>query len=147
MTVLVKNKPSLTIPQAIAKKAGFKSGDMIEFKVTRGTVTVRTTTFPTADDEYTPEQRRALDAILAKAEKGPYYGPFKNGAEIAAFMKKRQRSQKSAKLKTLLDEHSPLAAGHRAVGSRSSAGPKSLHQANRLSGPKPAPSRPAREEV
>ena len=99
MTVLVKNKPSLTIPQAIAKKAGFKSGDMIEFKVTRGTVTVRTTTFPTADDEYTPEQRRALDASLAEAEKGPYYGPFKNGAEIAAFMKKRQRSQKSAKLR------------------------------------------------
>jgi hypothetical protein len=67
--------------------------------LTRGTVTVRTTTFPTADDEYTPEQRRALDASLAKAEKGPYYGPFKNGAEIAAFMKKRQRSQKSAKLR------------------------------------------------
>jgi hypothetical protein len=54
MTVLVKNKPSLTIPQAIAKKAGFKPGDLIEFKVTRGTVTVRTTTLPTADDEYAP---------------------------------------------------------------------------------------------
>jgi hypothetical protein len=44
--------------------------------------------FPTADDEYTPEKRRAIDASLAESEKGPYYGPFKSGAEIAAFMKK-----------------------------------------------------------
>ena len=99
MTVLVKNRPSLTIPQAIAKKAGFKPGDLIEFKVTRGTVTVRTTAFPTADDEYTPEQRRAIDASLADADKGPYFGPFKNGAEINAFMKKRQLGAKPAKSK------------------------------------------------
>ena len=44
--------------------------------------------FHTADDEYTPEQRRATDASLAESEKGPYYGPFKSGAEIAAFMTK-----------------------------------------------------------
>jgi hypothetical protein len=100
MTVLVKNKPGLTIPHVIAKKAGFKPGDLIEFKVTRGTVTVRTTKFPAADDEYTPEQRRALDATLAEADKGPYYGPFKNGAEVGAFMRKRQRSAKPTKSKT-----------------------------------------------
>jgi bifunctional DNA-binding transcriptional regulator/antitoxin component of YhaV-PrlF toxin-antitoxin module len=99
MTVLVKNKPSLTIPQAIAKKAGFKPGDLIEFKVNRGTVTVRTTTFPTADDEYTPAQRRVLDASLAEADKGPYFGPFKSGTEVAAFMKKRQQTAKPTKLK------------------------------------------------
>jgi len=46
--------------------------------------------FPTADDEYTPEQRRIIDARLAKAEKGPFFGPFKNGAEVAAFLKKRR---------------------------------------------------------
>ena len=55
--------------------------------------------FPTADAEYTPRQRRAIDASLAEAEKGPYYGPFQSGAEIAAFMKKRQRREKSAKSK------------------------------------------------
>lgn len=46
----------------------------------RLSMTVRSTAFPTADDEYTPEQRRALDASLAEADKGPYFGPFKNGA-------------------------------------------------------------------
>ena len=54
--------------------------------------------FPTAD-ECTPEQRRFIDARLAKAEKGPFYGPFKNGAEVSAFLKKWQTSVTPAKLK------------------------------------------------
>ena len=49
--------------------------------------------FPTADDEYTPEQRRIIDTRLTKAEKGPFYGPFRNGAEVAAFIKKTALSR------------------------------------------------------
>jgi len=48
--------------------------------------------FPNADDEYTPEQRRIINARLDEAEKGPFHGPFKNAAEVAAFLKKRVRS-------------------------------------------------------
>jgi hypothetical protein len=44
--------------------------------------------FPTADDEYTPEQRRMIDAAIEEGQKGPYYGPFKNGEEVAAFHEK-----------------------------------------------------------
>ena len=55
--------------------------------------------FPTADDEYTSEQRQAIDASLAESEKGPYYGPFKGGAEIAAFMKKTVPGAKPSKSK------------------------------------------------
>jgi hypothetical protein len=47
--------------------------------------------FPAADDEYTAEQRRSISARLDKAEKGPFYGPFKNGAEVAAFLKEKVR--------------------------------------------------------
>jgi hypothetical protein len=43
------------------------------------------------------EQRRAIDASLAESEKGPYYGPFQSGAEIAAFMKKRLRRARPSK--------------------------------------------------
>jgi hypothetical protein len=50
---------------------------------------------PTADDEYTVEQRRIIDARLREAEKGPFYGPFKSGAEIAAFLKARARGATS----------------------------------------------------
>lgn len=51
--------------------------------------------FPNADDEYTAEQRRMIDARLREAEKGPFYGPFKSGAEIAAFLKARARGATS----------------------------------------------------
>jgi hypothetical protein len=51
--------------------------------------------FPPADGEYTPEQRRRLDASLAESEKGPHYGPFKNGAEVAAFLKRGRRNAKA----------------------------------------------------
>jgi hypothetical protein len=55
--------------------------------------------FPTADNEYTPKQRRVLDASLTQAEKGPFYGPFKNGDEVAAFLKKWKRRAKPSKSK------------------------------------------------
>ena len=54
--------------------------------------------FPVAD-EYTPEQRRLINAELDEAEKGPWYGPFKNGREVAAFLNKwkRQNQPKMAR--------------------------------------------------
>jgi hypothetical protein len=55
--------------------------------------------FPTADDEYTPEQRRVIDAEIDEAQKGPYHGPFKNGAELEAYLKKYIASRKQVKLK------------------------------------------------
>ena len=50
------------------------------------------------DDEYTPEQRRIIDAQLDEAAKGPFYGPFDNVAAMIAHMKgelqKRAPAQK-----------------------------------------------------
>lgn len=41
-----------------------------------------------------------INARLDEAGKGPYYGPFKNGAEVAAFLKKKTRhGAKAAKSK------------------------------------------------
>ena len=49
--------------------------------------------FPTADDEYTPAQRRAIDARLAKSEAdfkaGRTHGPFNTADEAIAFLRKR----------------------------------------------------------
>jgi bifunctional DNA-binding transcriptional regulator/antitoxin component of YhaV-PrlF toxin-antitoxin module len=61
MTVLVKNKPGLTVPQAIQKKAGIRPGDLIEFTAAKGTITIRTAKPP---DEsryplYTPTKSEA----------------------------------------------------------------------------------------
>jgi hypothetical protein len=61
--------------------------------------------FPTADDEYTPEQRQTIDARLREAEKGPFYGPFKDGAEVAAFLKaSARRGQAGRAPKTSMDD-------------------------------------------
>ncbi len=98
MTTTVKTKTPLTVPQAVRRQAGFKAGDIVEFKAAGGVITILPK-LPTADDEYTPDQRRIIDARLAEAEKGPYYGPFKDGAEVAAFLRKRQKSVKPAKSK------------------------------------------------
>ena len=55
--------------------------------------------FSSPDDEYTPEQRRVINARLDEAGKGPYYGPFRSGSEVAAFLKKRRQVQGSTKPK------------------------------------------------
>jgi hypothetical protein len=51
------------------------------------------------DDEYTPEQRRRIRARLDEAEKGPFYGPFKNGSEVGAFLKRFTSTRKNSKLR------------------------------------------------
>lgn len=88
----------MTIPSTVRSAVGLDEGGIVEVRAIGKKIVITPrqaidrSRFPTADDEYTPVQRRTLDASLAKAEKGPYYGPFKNGAEIAAFLKKRPRT-------------------------------------------------------
>jgi bifunctional DNA-binding transcriptional regulator/antitoxin component of YhaV-PrlF toxin-antitoxin module len=67
MAVTVKNKTPLVVPPAVRRQAGFKSGQEIEFKVSGGVISIRRK-LPAADDEYTPGQRRIIDARLAKAD-------------------------------------------------------------------------------
>ena len=80
-------------------------GDLVEVRtvgkkiVITPQLVIDRSTFPSAADEYTPRQRRMIDARLAEAEKGPYYGPFQNGAEVAAFLRKKRQITKQTKSK------------------------------------------------
>jgi hypothetical protein len=56
--------------------------------IIRPTMVVDRSQFPTADDEYTPEHRRLIKAQIKEAARGPFYEPFKSGAEVAAFLRK-----------------------------------------------------------
>ncbi len=102
----IQNKGQVTIPTAVRRQAGLSKGDLVNFAFKRGQIVITPTLiidrskFPTTDDEYTPAQRRVIDARLAEGEKGPFYGPFKNGDEIAAFMKKRRRDGQARQIKT-----------------------------------------------
>ena len=85
MTVTVKSKDDLVVPRSVRRQAGIKSGARVEFKVSGGIINI-IPELPNADDEYTPTQRRAIDARLAEARKGHYYGPFKTADEAIAFL-------------------------------------------------------------
>lgn len=99
MTSTVKNKIGLTVPPSVQHQAGFKTGDVVEFKVSGGVITI-IPKLPSADDEYTPEQRRIIDAQLDEAEKGPFHGPFNTAEEMIAHIKgelKKRSSRKKSK--------------------------------------------------
>jgi bifunctional DNA-binding transcriptional regulator/antitoxin component of YhaV-PrlF toxin-antitoxin module len=98
MTVAVKNnnKTPLVVPSAVRRKAGFKSGQELEFKASGGVITILPK-LPTADDEYTPEQRRAIDAELDEAEKGPFHGPFETADEMIAHIESQLKGRVRAK--------------------------------------------------
>jgi bifunctional DNA-binding transcriptional regulator/antitoxin component of YhaV-PrlF toxin-antitoxin module len=99
MTFIVKTKTS-TLPAAVRQQAGFKVGQVLEYKVSGGVVTILPK-LPSADDEYTPEQRRIVDAQLAEGladiKAGRVYGPFDTHEEL---MKSLRSHSKKVKAKT-----------------------------------------------
>jgi AbrB family looped-hinge helix DNA binding protein len=73
MTTLVKiqRKGQMTRPSRLRSAIGIAEGDLIEATVQRGKivltpkVVIDRSKFPNADNEYTPAQRRIIDAQLA----------------------------------------------------------------------------------
>ena len=103
--VRVQHKGQMTIPSKVRAAVGLAEGDLVDVRAIGNKIVITPqlvmdrSKFSTAADEYTPAQRRAMDASLAESEKGPYYGPFQSGSEIAAFVKKGQRSARPSKSK------------------------------------------------
>jgi len=100
MTVAVKNKAPVVVPQAALKRAGFKPGEELEVKASGGVITILPK-LPSAADEYTPAQRRAIDDRLAKGladiKAGRTRGPFASADAMIADMKGRLSKRASAK--------------------------------------------------
>ena len=93
----IQHKGQVTIPTRVREQAGLSKGDLVEFSYQRGKIVITPkviidrSKFPTADDEYTPAQRRVIDARLAESEedfkKGRTYGPFNTADEMITHMK------------------------------------------------------------
>ena len=110
MSALVKVQPKgqMTIPRRVRSAVGLVDGDLVEVRAIGKRIVIIPQSaidgskFPNADDEYTPAQRRLISVRLDEAERGPFYGPFKNGAEVAAFLGEKGRSTaRSAKPRKL----------------------------------------------
>jgi bifunctional DNA-binding transcriptional regulator/antitoxin component of YhaV-PrlF toxin-antitoxin module len=104
MTVAVKNnnKAPLVVPPAVRRKARFKTGQELEFRVSGGVITILPK-LPNADDEYTPEQRRIIDARLKEAlqevKAGHIAGPFDTAEEMIASLKRELKKSPAKKAK------------------------------------------------
>ncbi len=104
MTVAIKNdnKTPLVVPRAARRKAGFKSGQELEIKASGGVITILPK-LPNAGDEYTPEQRRLIDARLNEAleevQQGHTAGPFNTADEMIASLKRELKHSGTKKSK------------------------------------------------
>lgn len=102
MTVTVKNKTPLVVPPSERRQAGLRSGQKTEFKVSGCVISIHPK-LPTADDEYTPEQRRIVDAQLteglADIEAGRVHGPFATHREFIASLRAEAKTLDRKKTK------------------------------------------------
>lgn len=101
--VKFKTKSQVTIPDAIRQQLGMQVGDLLEAKVEKGSIILK----PKAvvdRDEYTPAQRRRIDAQLAKSiaehKGGKSYGPFDTHQEMIDFLHQQLKQSRARTAKT-----------------------------------------------
>ncbi len=105
--VKVQHKGQVTIPARLRTQAGIVEGDLVEATFHRGTIiltpklVIDRAQFPNADEEYTPAQRRVIDARLAMGledvKKGRTVGPFHTADELIASMNQELKKRAAAK--------------------------------------------------
>jgi AbrB family looped-hinge helix DNA binding protein len=104
--VKVQRKGQVTIPIRLRVQVGLDDGDFVEAKAERGKIvlTPKLLVGRAADREYTPMQRRALDARLAEsleqAKKGETYGPFETHQAMTHFLHRQVREARIRKTRT-----------------------------------------------
>src|SRR5436309_9643600 len=103
MTVTGKSKTNLVVPPSVRRQAGIKTGDRVEFKVSGGVINI-IPKLPSAQDEYTPEQRRIVNARLAESKddlkNGRMFGPFETHEAMIAFLHGQVTDRKGKTKKT-----------------------------------------------
>jgi len=100
MTTLVRihRKGQMTLPSIFRAAMGVGEGSLVELSLRNGKtvmtpkLVIDRSRFPTADDEYTPAQRRIIDARLAKADEdikaGRVSKRFSDHGEFIAALRK-----------------------------------------------------------
>ncbi len=106
--VRVKTKFQVTLPDSVRRQVGINVGDLLETRVERGRITLVPKTVVDRD-EYTPGQRRAIDARLSKSleemKRGRSYGPFRTADRMIEFLHAEVRRAKQTKGKVTRTKH------------------------------------------
>jgi len=96
----IQNKGQVTIPTSVRRHAGLSKGDLVTFAFQRGKIVITPRLMidrskVSTDDDYTPEQKRIIDARLAEGladiKAGRTFGPFDTIDEMIAHMKRGLR--------------------------------------------------------
>jgi AbrB family looped-hinge helix DNA binding protein len=97
--VKVQRKGQVTIPTRLRVQVGLADGDLVEAKAERGKIVL--TPKLIVDREYTPAQRRVVDARLAEsleqAKRGHTYGPFESHEEMVTFLHREAKKAQPKK--------------------------------------------------
>ena len=111
----IQTKGQVTIPTSVRRQAGLSKGDLVDFAFQRGKIVITPklvidrSEFPNADDEYTPAQRRMIDARLeaaaAEVRKGNVSAAFDNIADFAAALKADANQLKGKTRLAILLQH------------------------------------------
>jgi bifunctional DNA-binding transcriptional regulator/antitoxin component of YhaV-PrlF toxin-antitoxin module len=72
MTVIVKSRSPLTVPDRVRRRAGFKPGDHVEFKVSAGMVTIQPKGLARrpSEDTLTQEEAKKVRRALKQVREG-----------------------------------------------------------------------------
>jgi len=108
--VKIQKKGQVTIPTCLRNQAVITGGHLIEAAFSRGRIilapkaAIDRSKFAASRDEYTPEQRWAIDAGIAEGledfRRGRSYGPFASAKEASAYielMAKQRATEKRSK--------------------------------------------------
>jgi len=86
--VKIQRKGQVTIPTRLRAEVGLADGDLMEVKAVDGNIVL--TPKLIVDREYTPAQRRVIDArldvSLEQAKKGEMHGPFDTHDEMISYL-------------------------------------------------------------
>jgi bifunctional DNA-binding transcriptional regulator/antitoxin component of YhaV-PrlF toxin-antitoxin module len=105
--VKLQRKGQLTIPRHLRAHLGLVDGGWVGATAEQGKIvlTPKLIVDRTAGDEYTPAQRRAIDARLAEsleqARSGETYGPFETHEEMTALLHSQARKARTRKTRSV----------------------------------------------
>lgn len=100
-TVTVDHKYQVLLPPAVRTRAGVRVGDHLEARYAKGKFILTPKTARIEEDEYTPAQRRSIDAGIAQGmedfKTGRFHGPFDTADQAIAYIKKTLRQRAARK--------------------------------------------------